>query len=228
MDEVYFGQMRYEPARWGRSERVHIVWTLAGGGPEGERHDRYHRNIHYAYFQPSNRHFYNAAGRDLGTQIDTDDTELRTKVVTTPVELPAGIRSPDYIQLVGWQANRRPFVVWFQADTAGVFHNFTGHWNGCRWIVREVTTGVRTREMEPVAGGWRVYSTVDLQPGVRTALLTDRGTWTAGATIPTAKPVQRIELITGFRDPARLLVTGNSSARDVSVADGDIHVVGAR
>ena len=228
MDEVYFGQMRYEPARWGRLERMHIVWTLAGGGPEGERHDRYHRNIHYAYFLPFNRHFYNAAGRDLGTQIDTDDTELRTKVVTTPVELPAGIRSPDYIQLVGWQANRRPFVVWFQADTAGVFHNFTGHWNGFRWIVREVTTGVRTREMEPVAGGWRVYSTVDLQPDVRTALLTDRGTWTAGATIPTAKPVQRIELITGFRDPARLLVTGNSSARDVSVADGDIHVVGVR
>lgn len=226
MDEVYFGQMRYEPARFGRSERVHIVWTLAGGGPEGEKHDRYHRDIHYAYFQPSNRHFYSASGRDLGVQINNTDIEGPTKVVRTPIELPAGIRSPDYIQLVGWQCNGRPFVVWFTADATGTFRNSAAHWTGSRWAIKEVTTGVRTREMEPVAGGWRVYSTVDLQPGIRTALLTDTGVWTAGAQIPTAKPVQRIELITRFRDPARLLVTGASSARDASVADGDIHVVG--
>ena len=227
MDEVYFGQMRYEPARFGRSERVHIVWTLAGGGTEGERHDRYHRNIHYAYFQPSNRHFYSASGLDLGVQIDNADIEGPTKVVQTLLELPAGIKSPDYIQQVGWQANGRPFVLYFTADATGRFHNVAGHWNGRRWMIREVTTGLRTREIEPVAGGWRVYGTVDLQPDIHTALLSDAGRWTPGVTIPTAKPVQRIELITGFRDPARLLVTGASSGRDVSIADGDIHVVGA-
>ncbi|XVV04074.1 hypothetical protein ACQPW3_01180 [Actinosynnema sp. CA-248983] len=48
----------------------------------------------------------------------------------------------------------------------------------------------------------------------------------AGAVIPTPKPVQRIELITGFRDPARVLMFGASSARDVAVADGDIYVAG--
>ncbi|WP_414943361.1 hypothetical protein [Amycolatopsis sp. cmx-11-32] len=44
--------------------------------------------------------------------------------------------------------------------------------------------------------------------------------------ITTPKPVQRVEVIAGFRGPARILVTGASSARDVSVADGDICVAG--
>lgn len=34
------------------------------------------------------------------------------------------------------------------------------------------------------------------------------------------------QVIAGFRDPARILATGASSARDVSVADGDIYVAG--
>jgi hypothetical protein len=230
MDEVYFGQMRYEPASFRRSERVHVVWTLAGGGPEGERHDRYHRNIHYAYFQPSNRHFYSASGRDLGVQIGNDDMDGPTKVVETPIELPASTKSPDYIQQVGWsRLTGRPFVLYFRADPAGLFHNYLGRWNGSRWITGEVATGLRTREIEPVPGGWRVYATTaDAQPGIRTALLTEWGGWIPGSTIPTPKPVQRIELVTNFRDPARLLVTGASSARDVAIADGDIHVVGVR
>ena len=228
MDEVYFGQMRYEAASFGRKERVHIVWTLAGGGPEGQRHDRYHRNIHYAYFQPSNRHFYSASGRDLGVQISNDDMDGLTKVVETPIELPFAIKSPDYIQQVGYsRLTGRPFVLYFTADNTGLFHNYLGYWDGRRWQTKEVTTGVRFREIEPVFGGWRVYST-DPNPGIKTALLTEWGSWIPGETIPTAKPVQRIELITNFRDPARLLVTGASSAREVSVADGDIHVVGVR
>ncbi|WP_020667060.1 hypothetical protein [Amycolatopsis nigrescens] len=44
--------------------------------------------------------------------------------------------------------------------------------------------------------------------------------------IRTPKPVQRVEVITGFRDPARILATGAASDRDVSVADGDIYVAG--
>jgi hypothetical protein len=40
--------------------------------------------------------------------------------------------------------------------------------------------------------------------------------------------VQRIEVIDGYRDPARILATGASSAREVAVADGDIYVAGGR
>ena len=44
--------------------------------------------------------------------------------------------------------------------------------------------------------------------------------------LATPTPVQRIEVIGGYRDPARILATGASSARDVSTADGDVYVAG--
>jgi hypothetical protein len=50
----------------------------------------------------------------------------------------------------------------------------------------------------------------------------------AERTLATSQPVQRIEVIGGHREPAHILATGSSSARDVSVADGDIFVAGRR
>ena len=44
--------------------------------------------------------------------------------------------------------------------------------------------------------------------------------------IPTAKPVQRVEVVANFRDPARAIFSGASSQRDVAIADGDISVAG--
>jgi hypothetical protein len=81
--------------------------------------------------------------------------------------------------------------------------------------------------MEPAGPhAWRVYATVEGAPsGISTYLLCGTS-WRPETTIATPKPVQRIELITNFRDPARILATGASSARDVSVADGDIYVGG--
>lgn len=225
MNEIYIGQLRPE-----RDGRVRIVYTLAGGGPEGHRHDRYHRNVYYTWFDPRNRHFYSAAGHDLGTQVDDADQEQHLKVAETPLTVPGGVKSPDYIQLVGVTAGR-PFVLWFTGDPdGGPPHNFLSRWTGTRWETREVARGLRTREMEPLHGGttWRVYATTqDGAPGVRTFLVRD-GRWTADAVIPTPKPVQRIELITGFRDPARVLMSGASSARDVAIADGDIYVAGLK
>jgi hypothetical protein len=63
-------------------------------------------------------------------------------------------------------------------------------------------------------------------PTLFTFLLASGQTWTAETTI-TTKPVQRIEVITNRKDPARILATGASSDRDVAVADGDVYVAGA-
>lgn len=98
---------------------------------------------------------------------------------------------------------------------------------GRGWRTSEVATGLRTREMElagPVV--WRVYATRDGLPGIETYLLAPGRGWRPETVIRTAGPVQRIELIGGFRDPVRILATGASSARDVCVADGDIYVAG--
>jgi hypothetical protein len=90
-----------------------------------------------------------------------------------------------------------------------------------------VATGLRTRDMERVGPDtWRVYATREGKPNIETYLLGGGQTWTADAVITTKKEVQRIEVIGGYRDPARILASGNSSAWSVSTADGDIYVAG--
>jgi putative BNR repeat neuraminidase len=224
MNETYFGQIRQEP-----DGRVRIVYTLAGGGPEGHLHDRYHRNIYYTWFNPKNLHFYSASGHDLGTQVDDADQEKYLKVVETPLTLPNAVKSPDYIQLVGTTLGQ-PFLLWFSGDEAkGPLHNYLSWWNGFKWQTKEVARGLRVREMEPLNfATWRVYATEDGKPNVNTYKVTLGRTWDAETVIPTAKPVQRIELIKDFRDPVRVLLSGASSAREVAVADGDISVAGIK
>jgi hypothetical protein len=90
-----------------------------------------------------------------------------------------------------------------------------------------VATGLRTREIERLGpNSWRVYANREGTPNVQTFLLDNGQSWTAESTITTAKEIQRIEVIAGFRDPARVLISGASSDRDVAVADGDIYVAG--
>ncbi|WP_433727325.1 BNR-4 repeat-containing protein [Actinoplanes sp. CA-051413] len=228
MNEIYLGQLRYEPATLLHRERVGIVYTLAGGGPEGHLHDRYHRNIYYTAFDPGSLTFRSAAGRSLGTSIDDADQEAHLKVVETPLQT-VNPRSPDYINLVGTTLGVAPFVVWMQLDAAGVVHTHTGTWAGLGgWRTREVATGVRVRDMEPAGpASWRIYATpADGTPGIGVYRLTAGSFWRYETTIATPKPVQRIEVIDGRRDPAWILATGASSARDVAVADGDIYVAG--
>jgi BNR repeat-containing family member len=227
LNEIYFGQLRYDPDR----DVVRIVWTLAGGGPGVHKHDVYHRNIYYATFSPRDLRFRAADGTDLGTQVNNTDQETHAKVADTAVELPGGVKSPDYIQTVGLlAAGHRPFVVWMQADAAGTLHDKISVYARRAWTTTEVGAGMRIRDMEPVSPTtWRAYTTVDTQPNIDTWLLRETRTgiaWTHESTLPTAKPVQRIELVTNFRDPIRIIATGASSARDVSVADGDITVAG--
>ncbi|GAA0798459.1 BNR-4 repeat-containing protein [Spirilliplanes yamanashiensis] len=230
MNEVYIGQMRYEPASLGRPERVAIVYTLAGGGPESHLHDRYHRNIYHTYFDPKTLRFSSAKGADLGVKIDDDDQEKHLKVVDTPLQMP-NPRSPDYIQLVGSTlGGLTPFVVWMQLDAQAVVHTYTAIHTPFGWQTRKVASGVRVRDMEKVDPfTWRVYATTN-DPAV-TAVSTVKlyaGTlWQPESTIPIPRAVQRIEVIEGYRDPARIVISGASSARPADVADGDIYVAGA-
>ncbi|MFC4013763.1 BNR-4 repeat-containing protein [Nonomuraea purpurea] len=223
LNEIYLGQLRHQR----HPERVHLVWTLAGGGPAQHRHDYYHKDIHYAWFDPNTLAFHAADGTDLGPQLTDDEMEGPCKVAVTPLERPGDVVSPDYIQLVGWLQNGRPFVVWFTRDASLGFHVYSSVWTPRGWRSDEVATGLRAREMEPIGPNtWRVYTTVDGQSGIATHRLGHGRRWEPETVIPTPKPVARIELITAFRDPARILATGASSAREVTVADGDVYVAG--
>jgi len=230
MNEIYIGQMRYEPGSRSRSERLHIVYTLAGGGPEGHLHDRYHRNIYYTYFTPRDLRFHAPDGRDLGTKIDDAEQERHLRVAETPLQT-VFPRSPDYIQLVGLLGDGRPFVIWMRYDATGMLHDHVAAWTGRGWRPVEVATGVRVRDMEPVdRHTWRIYATREgTTSGIGTYTLdTDHAglAWQAGPVIETPRAVQRIEVIGHYRDPARLLASGASSAREVTIADGDIYVAG--
>jgi len=233
MNEIYIGQLRLQPAGRGRPERVHIVYTLAGGGPEGNRHDRYHRNLYYTVFTPDDLRFHAADGTDLGRCVDDAAQERSLRIVETPLEaLPpsrAGylVRSPDYIQLVGTLAGRVPFVVWMQTGTDGVLTDHAAVYVAGRWRARRLGTGRWIREMEQVGPvTWRVYATREGDPGIRTYVLRFGRWWRGGPVIATPRPVQRVEVVTGYRDPVRIVATGASGARDVAVADGDVYVAG--
>lgn len=231
LNEVYIGQLRWEAATGGRPERVHIVWTLAGGGPDQNVHDFYHKNIYYATFEPGTLKFRNVSGVDLGQQAGRTDMD-QCRVVLTPLTLPGGEQSPDYIQQVGYLGDGRPFVVWGTFDNALLAHTMVGVWTGSAWSVREAATGIRVRDIEQLSStSWRAYACKEsahdvLIPGISTYLLDSGTTWTAESTIAVPKAVQRIEVIGSFKDPARILATGASSAREVSVADGDVYVAG--
>ena len=151
----------------------------------------------------------------------------------TPFLAAPNQRSPDYISLVGEVVPGVPFVLWMQLDANGVLHDNLAVRTPRGWFAREVATGIRVRDMEP-AGllTWRVYATGEpaagtpAPSGIQTFLFTAGFFWRAGQVIPTPHAVQRIEVITDGRDPARILATGASSARDVTTADGDVYVAG--
>jgi hypothetical protein len=118
-----------------------------------------------------------------------------------------------------------------QVDAAGTLHDHSAVWSPPGgWRAREIGTGVRVRDMAqdgPLS--WRVYGTDNAgTPGILTYRLTAGAGWRRESTIATPRPVQRIEVIDGYHDPARILATGASSAREVQVADGDIYVAGGR
>jgi len=230
MNEIYIGQMRYEPAAPGRPERVGIVYTLAGGGPEGHLHDRYHKNVYHVYFSPADLRFRSASGVDLGVAVDDAEQERHLKVAETPLQA-VNPRSPDYIQLVGSTVGGHvPFVVWMRFDTEGVVHTHVTVRTPLGWHDREVASGLRVRDMERIDPlTWRVYTTSSdpAVTAVATYTLTAGLLWRPEATIPTPRAVQRVEVVDGYRDPARVILTGASSARPADVADGDIYVAGA-
>jgi hypothetical protein len=225
LNEVYMGQLRYSPPQAARPERIDMVWTIAGGGPGRHAHAAILANVFYASFSPASRRFSSASGKDLGTQIDDTDQERHAKVMTTALEPPF----VNFVQLVGVN-DGRPFVLWHTHRGQTAADDYVSVWTGRVWQTTKVGTGMRLREMEPLAPGsaatWRVYTTRDQQPDITTYLVDPGRAWTKETVIPTPREAQRIELVDGFRDPARILATGASSSRDVTVADGDIHVIG--
>jgi hypothetical protein len=225
LNEIYLGQLRRRPDA---ADQVDLVWTLAGGGPGQHRHDYFHKDIQHAVFDPATLTFADASGQALGSRLDRELQERHCKVAATSLARPGGRMTPSYIQLVGTCPS--PFVVWRSFAKDVTTHVHVSAWTGEQWHTDEVAQGLFPHEMEPAGNRrWRVYATRRPERGILTYLLEPGpgGSWMPETEIRTALAVQRVELVAGFRDPVRIVATGATSDRDVSVADGDVYTAGS-
>lgn len=122
LNEIYMGKVVYEPTHDGIDERIHFVWTIAGG-PEATDHNNYRRNAYHAYLKPSNDHLYSADGIDLGALIDEFESEDHCVVYDTG--------APDYNQDEHATSKLTPLVLWDENGKITVHHN-TEDWEGNR------------------------------------------------------------------------------------------------
>ena len=235
LDEIYVGQITYEPARADRAERFHLVWTIAGGGAGDPKHDRYHRNLYYAYFQPGNEHFYSAAGKDLGVQIDNDEMEGDAKAVDTGEPKYArgsdNFPGPDvgYTHTVRPLNNGDPLLIYNTQDGEnGETKTIRAvQWRGNRWKRSVVAEDQGLLDMEATGpNAFRVYLAAREKPGIQTYTVNSSGKWKTETFIDTPTSVQRAVVINNYADPFRLLITGNSDIKDQRTADRNIYVAG--
>jgi hypothetical protein len=131
-NEIYIGNIVKEPYREGIPERWHMAWTLAGG----TMHDEFHKSGYHAIFQPSDEHFYSAAGVDLGTTIDDAAMDAHCLILETE---PMGPNDISYINVVATDDRGYPIL--------GDGDRF---WDGTTWSQRTATGGYST----PVTTEW--------------------------------------------------------------------------
>lgn len=116
LEEVYLGKIAHESAHDAIPDRVHMIWTMAGGSV----HDEFHEDIHYAYFKFSDDHFYAADDTDLGAVINDAELEANTKVVDTGA---ADDKDTPYINFVAYKANGNPMIVYGNDVAGGWYYN---------------------------------------------------------------------------------------------------------
>ena len=234
LDEIYMGQITHEPASADRTERFHMVWTIAGGGADEEpKHDRYHRNLYYAYFQPENDHFYSVDGQDLGVHIDNDEMENAAKAVDTGE--PRYARGSDdfpghdvgYTHVVKPLEDGSPLLIFnTRAGENGETKVIdAAQWQDGAWQRSVVAEDQGLLDLEVTSDTARVYLAAREAPGIQTAV-SDGSAWQEETFIDLPTFVQRAIVIDTYADPARLLVTGNSDIKEQTEADRNIYVAG--
>ncbi len=204
MNEIYIGQLRHEPATRAHRERVAIVYTLAGGGPEGHLHDRYHRNVYYAYVHPGR------PALPLGGRARPRHHRRRRRPGAVPEggRPPAADGQPALARLHQpgrLHARRADAVRGVDADRrAGPgARPHRGAPARVRLAAQGSGTGVRVRDMEPADDADLAAVRDAGNPaatGVDTYRLVPGVSYQRESSIATPQPVQRIEVIAGYRD----------------------------
>ena len=204
MTEVYNGQIAYQPADSAGHGRIHLAWTICGEKAGRHAHATYGRNVYYAYLDLSDDHMYNVEGRDLGTTIDKDESDLYCLALETPI--------PDTGHSAGLQVS-----VHFCDDGSPVInHEFPRggegriiRWDGKKWLHTPYPGKGEPRGLEKIGPrSFRIYST--MPPGLVT-FVTDDGGATVRREAEVATPVglSRCYPIADARPELKLLMFSN-------------------
>lgn len=150
-NEIYLGQVRYDEKR----DHVHLVWTLAGGGPKGpNNHDSYHKDVYYAYFEPSIQEFYclsEEGAVSMGKAINKNDMRVcRVEDTGQPNNNGYQPYAVDYVQIVQWDSDGNPLVGYHlnQVSNEGIVR--VAVWTGTAWSKTDVISGRAAYSSQPV------------------------------------------------------------------------------
>jgi hypothetical protein len=215
LTEVYNGKVSYQPAIGNVKAKIHLAWTLAGGGPGQHGHATYGRNVYYAYLDPSNDHMYSADGRDLGTTIDPMEGEMYAKPLDTGCSN-CGHQASLQVS-VSYKDDGNPIVV-FGHLTKGLT---SLSWNGSAWVERVVTSQKgEPREVNKFGpSSFKAFRTAGSTCQVfRT---TDGGeSWTMETVIEAPHPVGRCHVIDNAHPDVKVFLEENpgGDGGDTSVA----------
>jgi hypothetical protein len=217
--------VRYQPAQGKLDERIHMAWTLAGGGPEGPSHDRYHKDVYYAYFKPANRHFYcvdDKGDKDLGFNLDKNNMYACLVEDTGPLDAKVP-QAASYIQQLHYTDDGKPLLVYGLEDRDGITLR-AARWNGSAWLFSDVTSNAAGLDIEKL--GPESFALYVARMGVQTYISYDGGaSWTRDAsfTLPEGNTINSLVVLDNYRDPAQLLLTEKTDSLSPS---GDIYLVG--
>jgi hypothetical protein len=207
LTEIYNGKISYEPAHGDQKAKIHLSWTLAGGGPGKHEHDAFTRNIYYAYIDPTNDHLYSIAGKDLGTTIDDAEGEADCKALDT------GCSNCDhqtgYQISVHYNDDGKPLILFghFKDGLTAV------RWGGTAWTKTVVTPALgEPRDINKI--GPRSFQAFrGMGNTCQVFRTTDAGaTWKQEATITAPHPVGRCHVIDNYTADVKIFMEANPEA----------------
>ena len=205
--EIYNGKVSYQPATGGQKARIHLSWTLAGGGPGVHEHDRYTRNVYYAYLDPSNDHLYDVRGRDLGTSIDDAEGEMYCKALDTGCSNCA--HQAGYQVSVNYNDDGKPVILFVHSSNGLTAVT----WDGAAWTSRVVSAeGGEPRDLVKIGPrSFQAFRTTGNTCIVHRS--TDGGvSWRQETVITASHPVGRCHVIENHHPDVKLFLEQNPAA----------------
>lgn len=213
LTEIYNGKVSYEPAHGTQKAKIHVAWTIAGGGPGAHAHATFGRNVYYASLDPTNDHMFSAAGTDLGTTVSNSEAETHCKVLDT------GCSS------CGHQAALQVSAHYLDSGRPIVFYSHLGTglsssvWNGSEWVKRTITS----QEGEPrevFKFGPRSFKAFRSEGNTcEYYRSTDGGmSWSAEGSVVAPHPVSRCYVIHNHHPDIKLFLEDKVAGADTSTA----------